>query len=172
MAALWARLRSSLPVKMCERILRNVTFPGKNSTAVAKEAASSIPKGMDFPGVRDQSHLRWLLSQHYILFKIVAVFSDLCAQLPAQTTHIWAQVEQLCRKISTKGCTTFFTYCLVLKNNDDFSSESSPIILSLCLLLFSRDLQSLEKEKNGANRTQLWFWRVVIWVNCFSGNYC
>jgi len=109
MAALWARLRSSLPVKACEGSLRNMTLLGKNMTPLAKQAASSIPKGMDFPRVWDQIRLHQLLPQRYILFKVVTAFSDLCNHQSAQMTRTWAQVRQLCRKNSRKGCSILFT---------------------------------------------------------------
>lgn len=60
----------------CKSTWRNLstTLLGKNCTPVAKEAASSIPKGLDFPWGWDQSCLQWLLPQHYILFKVMTVF--------------------------------------------------------------------------------------------------
>lgn len=78
MAALWASFIFSLPVKAHEVILVNTSLLGRNFTSVAKEAADSIPKGTDFPGLWDQNHLEWFLSQCHILFNVVTVFRSAC----------------------------------------------------------------------------------------------
>lgn len=149
MAALWTRICKN---SLWRNLNKHDPSGEKTSLLWPGRQKAPFPKGIHFPGVWDQSHLKWLLLQHYQL-RAATAFSDLCDQQPTQRTCTWAQVEQLCRKFSREDCTILITQGVVLKDNDDFSSETSSIILSLCVFLFRRDLQSLEKQVNGAKQT-------------------